>query len=463
MRPLFILPLAAFLLASCASAPLKNASEPVTPVAAFTGPKATGTLAEMPSAGAWWLIFRDPALDDLVARALDNNNDIKIAQGRLDQARGFLGAARADLWPQAGLAYAANRATVDGAAPKASNRHSLDLELSYEVDLTGRLRSASKAAYLDARASSALLDDTRLLITTRVAQSYFALRALDEDRAIVRDTLEAYRGSLSTTQKRFNEGFVAELDVARLQTEVAATEAEALSLDQQAAQVRHALAILIGENPSSFTLAEQPWAKGPWATEVPAIPTAISSVVLRQRPDVQAAEARFEAEQKRVGIAETAWFPSLTLTGNGGYGVEGLGKMFDEAAKRFSITGIVSQAVFDGGARNGVIKSAKGGRDVAFAQYRQSVLGAYGDVEDQLSDLSFLEARQKAQDEASAAADRALAMAQSRYKNGADSQLELLDAQRQNLSIRRQALKVRAARYLSTVGLIRAVGGKWSA
>ncbi|MBW8735314.1 MAG: efflux transporter outer membrane subunit, partial [Asticcacaulis sp.] len=345
--------------------------------------------------------------------------------------------------------------------PKAANVHSLDLDLSYEVDLFGRLAKASQAAKLDARSAEDILRDTQLLVQSRVAQSYFALRALDEDRAIVAETLDAYRASLKVTKSRFANGDVAELDVARLETEVSATEAEALSLDQQRANLANALAVLVGEPATTFDVAAQSWASQPWAGAVPVVPAGIPSDVLKRRPDVLAADASMKAAERRVGVARATWFPSLTLTGSGGYASTDLDTLFDKGSQTWSLAGILAQAVFDGGRRNAGIDYARGGMEAAFAGYRQSVLVAFSDVEDQLSDLSYLRQQEAAEGRAVDASNRALRQAQSLYRNGSSSQLEMLDAQRSQLAIRRQALRVRAAQYQSTVGLIRALGGGW--
>lgn len=460
LKPLTALGFTAILLSGCAPAALPPATFQ-TP-AAFAGPTATTATAPV-SQGAWWLVFSDPTLNDLMARAMEKNNDVKLAAAHFEQARALLKSSHADLWPQAGAGYAASRSTQFQPAGKAATTHALDLDLSYEVDVVGRLSNAAKAAHLDADASNALLRDTQLLIQSRVAETYFALRALDEDRAIVRETLAAYRGSLEVTTRRFQEGDVAELDVARLQTEVSSTEAEAEALDQQRAQLAHALAVLLGEPASGFDLTTQAWAEQPWAAAVPAIPAGIPSDLLQRRPDVIAAQASVEAAQRRVGIAKVAWFPSLSLTASGGYASGDLGDLFTDTAKTWSLTALLSQAIFDGGRRKAGVDYATGGLDAAFATYQQNVLVAFADVEDQLSDLSYLQQQQVSEDQAVAAAGKAMAMSQSRYTNGSASQLEVLDAQRQLLSIRRQALRVRAAQYESTVGLIRALGGTWSA
>ena len=461
MRPIPALALAAALLSGCATAPLQHAAQPAPP-ATFAGIQAAGPAA-MPSSGQWWRVFNDPVLEDLMARAMAGNSDLKLASAHLEQSRALLKSANANLWPELDAAYNPERSTYLEPAGKAANSHSLDLELSYEVDLSGKLSKAAHAARLDAHANAALFADTRLLIQARVAQSYFALRALDEDRAIVADTLNTYRQSLDVTQTRFREGDVAELDVARLQTEVATTEAEGLALDQQRAQLTHALATLIGENATGFDVQAQAWNAEPWAAAVPVIPAGIPSQVLQRRPDVSAAQDQLDAAALRVGVAKAAWFPTLSLTADGGYESSELGHLFDTASHSFTLAGILSQAIFDGGRRNASIDYAKGGLDIAFTGYHQTVLVAFQDVEDQLTDLDYLRKQQGAEDAAVAAANRAYAMSQSRYREGSSSQLDVLDAQRSLLAVRRQALHVRAAQYQSSVGLIRAIGGAWSA
>ncbi len=461
MQKLFVpLSLAAALLAGCASAPLEKAAAVPTPVA-FAGHATEGAPAAQPAAGAWWLVFGDPVLTDLESRATTHNGDIRIAAARLEQARALLKSSRADLWPQAGASFAAARTTDQQPYPKAINASTLGLDLSYEVDVFGRLSKAAKAAKYDADQSGALARDTQLLIQSRVAQSYFALRSLDEERAIVADTLSAYQSSLQVTQKRYQEGDVAQLDVARLETEVASNQAEAYALDQQRANIAHALSVLVGEPASTFDVATVAWSQEPWAGAVPVIPAGVPSQVLERRPDVIAAQAALDAAQKRVGVAKAAWFPTLTLTASGGYASGDLSNLFDKGSETWSLAAILSQAIFDGGRRNAGIDYAKGGLDAAFAGYQQQVLVAFSDVEDQLSDLSYLHQQQSAEDLAVDAANRALAQSQSRYRNGSSSQLEVLDAQRSQLAIRRAALRVRAAQYQSTVGLIRALGGGW--
>jgi multidrug efflux system outer membrane protein len=360
--------------------------------------------------------------------------------------------------PQVGLGAGVARGngplvSVDGRPRTITN---IGADLSYEVDLFGRLAQGSRAANLDAQAREALLQSTRLLVQAEVAQTYLALRALDAERALVRRTVTAYQGTLDLTERRYRAGDVAELDVSRARTEVAATESEALALDRRRAELEHALAVLVGEVSSDFTLRE-----AEWGTALPVIPAGVPSTVLTRRPDVSAAQSTLLAAQQRVGVAKAAWFPSVALTAQGGYASSELSDIFKWSARAWGVGALLSLPIFDGGRREAGIQNARGEMDAALAQYRQQVLVAFRDVEDQLSSLRLLAEQAQAQARAVNSASRSTALSDARYRNGFVSQLDLLDAQRSELSNRRQALQVRSAQYQATVGLVRALGGGW--
>ena len=415
--------------------------------------------AEAQPRGEWWRSFSDPVLDELVERANRNNTSIQVAAARLKQARAFVLATQADRAPQVSADAGAARVggIVNGVPGPARSLYSTGVNLSYEVDLFGRLAQATDAAVLDAQAREALLQSAGLLVQAEVAQTYLELRALDTERALVRSTVSAYRDTLSLTERRFRAGDVAELDVSRARTEVAATESDALALDRRRAELEHALAVLIGEVSSSFTLGV-----AEWNTALPVIPAGVPSTVLSRRPDVSAAQNSLLAAQTRVGVAKAAWFPSVTLTATGGYASPELGDLFKWSARAWGIGAAASLPLFDGGRREAGIQNAGGEFDVALARYREQVLVAFADVEDQLSSLRLLAEQSEAQDRAVASASRSTALSDVRYRNGYVSQLDLLDAQRSELRNRRQALQVRSAQYQSTVALVRALGGSWN-
>ncbi|HUD34623.1 MAG TPA: efflux transporter outer membrane subunit, partial [Variovorax sp.] len=290
-----------------------------------------------------------------------------------------------------------------------------------------------------------------------VAQRYLQLRATDAERDLVRETMAAYRDTLDLTERRERAGDLAELDVARVQTELAATESDALALDRQRALLEHALAVLTGEVASDFGLAA-----GEWTTALPSIPAGVPSTVLARRPDVAAAQRAVMAAQARLGVARTAWFPSIALTGAGGFASPDLGDLFKWSARAWGIGALLSLPLIDGGRREAGVQGASAQLDGALAEHRDRVLVAFREVEDELASLRLLDRQSAVQARAVTSARRATALSDVRYRNGMVSQLDLLDARRSELRNRRQALQVRSAQYQSTVGLIRALGGGWS-
>lgn len=457
LAPLF----AALLLAGCVTAPaIDPAALPAAPAAFKEGDGrwTQAAPAEPQARGTWWKAFDDATLDGLVERAATANNSVQIAAARLAQARAFLRAADADRLPQIGVGAGASRGTDAANGNRPATVVSAGASLAYEVDLFGRLQSASRAAALDARSREALLQSTRLLVQADVAQTYLALRAVDEERRLVRDTVTAYRDTLNLIERRYSAGDVAELDVARVRTQVAATESEALALDRRRAELEHALAVLVGAAASDFRVDA-----ADWRSALPVIPAGVPSAVLTRRPDVSAAQHAMLAAQQRVGVAQVAWFPNLSLTANGGYASPELGDLFKWSARSWGVGALLSLPLFDGGRREAGVQNASAELDAALAGYREQVLVAFRDVEDQLSALRLLADQAEAQSRAVAAASRATVLSSSRYRNGLVSQIDLLDAQRSELANRRQALQVKAAQYQATVGLVRALGGGWEA
>ncbi len=453
--------LAALVLAGCATTPT---FEPLPAPSApsrfkeIDGRWLATAPAEAQARGAWWKAFADPELDTLIARADQHNTSIQLAGARLAQARALLRSTGAERLPQIGLGAGATRQTANPAFGSTAPGTLLNAgaNVSYEPDLFGRLAKANNAAALDASTREALLQSTRLLVQSDVAQTYFALRALDAERALVRQTVAAYRDTLRLTERRYQAGDVAELDLARVRTEVASTEAQALALDRRRAEVEHALAVLAGELPSGLEVNEVEWAGTP-----PQVPSGVPGTVLTRRPDVAAAQRAMQAAQLRVGVARAAWFPDVALTASGGFASTDIGDLFKWSARAWGIGALLSLPVFDGGRREAGVQNANALWDAAAASYREQVLVAFQEVENQLSALRLLSDQAGAQAQAVDSASRATVLSTSRYRNGYVSQLELLDARRSELSNRRQALQVRAAQYQATVGLIRALGGGW--
>jgi len=452
------------LLAGCATSLPKIEPEKLPqPPAAFKegdGRWTQAAPAEAQPRGEWWKAFADPVLDDLVERANRSNTSIQVAAARLAQARAFVRATDADRSPQIGVGASATRAQgiVGGTfVGPARNIFATGVDFSYEADLFGRLSHASDAATLDAQAQEGLLQSARLLVQSQVAQTYLALRALDDERSLVRSTVGAYRETLALTERRWRAGDVAELDVARASTEVAATESDALALDRQRAGLEHALAVLVGEIVSSFSL---PVAE--WSSALPVIPAGVPSTLLTRRPDVSAAQQTMLAAQARVGVAKAAYFPRVALTGTAGYASTDLSDLFEWSSRAWLLGAVASLPVFDGGRRKAGVESATAQLEGEVVRYREQVLVAFKDVEDELSALRLLAEQVEAQGRAVQSSSRSTALSDVRYRSGYVSQLDLLDAQRSELRNRRQAVQVRSAQYQSTVALVRALGGGWN-
>jgi len=464
LTPLF----AALVLAGCASAlpaPAEHAGVDLpTAFSSAEGSISSGKAplgtAEAQPRGAWWLAFADPQLSALVERAGDANTDIQAAAARLAEARSLLRSADAQRLPQigasAGVARQAGLQSTGSSTPATVG--TAGLNLSYEVDLFGKLSQTSAAALQDAQARAALLQSTRLMVQADVAQTYLQLRSVQTERALVVQSLDIYRDSLRLTTRRFQAGDAAELDVARMQTEVSATEFEVLALERQQALLVHALAVLTGEVAGRFALADDP---GQAQARLPVIPAGVPAAVLARRPDVSAAQANVQAALARVGVAQTAWFPSIVLTANGGYASPELGDLLRWSARSWGLNALLSLPIFDGGQRAAQEEGAKARLEAAVAAQRGQVLTAFRDVEDQLSTLRLLAGQSEVLAQAVQSAERASHLSDVRYRNGYVSQLELLDARRNALRQRRNALQVSTAQYTTTVMLIRAIGGSW--
>jgi len=456
--------LAALVLAGCATPPpialdLPTPAQYKEDVKPSADRAAAPAAAGQPADARWWTVFRDPQLDAMVARAAERNTDVQQAAARLAQARALAREVDSERAPQVGLGASASRGAgidkVQGTRP--ASLFTAGLGASWELDLFGRLAGASRAASLDARAREALLQGTTLAVQSQAAQLYLAVRALDEEARIMSDTVAAYRDTLQLTERRQRAGDLGELDVERVRTELAATESDALAVQRQRANIEHALAVVLGELPSNFALDTSAW-----TTALPSIPAGLPSQMLERRPDVQAAQWRVEAAQARVGVAQTAWFPTIALTADGGYASTDLGDLLKWSARSWGVGALLSLPLLDGGRREAGVQNAKAEFDGAMAEYRAQVLGAFRDVEDQLSALRLLAQQSTVQALAVNSAQRATRLSDVRYRNGAISQIDLLDARRSELRNTRQALLIRAQQYQATVALVRALGGGWS-
>jgi multidrug efflux system outer membrane protein len=449
------------MLAGCAIAPPPAHELPALPSAFREAPAAAAdwTSASPAAAqGPWWTVFADPRLDQLVAQATEHNASIELAAASLARTRAALHGADAARAPQLGLNASATRqgGPLINAAGSEGNLFGASTSQAWELDLFGRLSHLADAAAHDLDAAGARLQDTRLLVQADVAQAYFGLRALDAESALLDAIEHEYRTQIELAARRAAAGYGTAYELDLLRGEAAAARADALALARRRAELEHALAALTGQLASSFALQT-----ADWDTPLPAVPAGLPSTLLVRRPDVNAARAGVMAARERGEAARRAWFPSLALTAAFGFASPQLAQLADGSSQAWSLAGLLAQPVLDGGRRQATLGQADAQTQAAWAAYRERILVAFRDTEDQLAALRLLAAEEAARRETQSASERALQMAQSRAARGLASQLEVAVVRRDALQARRQLVRVKLARFQATVGLVRALGGGW--
>jgi multidrug efflux system outer membrane protein len=416
--------------------------------------------------GNWWEAFGDPQLDTLETQALQANQNLKAAVARVDEARSTARVSRSSLLPSLSLdpsyerqRYSPNAFPSFGSAT--ANTFTTPLDLSYEIDLWGRVRRGFESARADAEASLATYYNVLLTVQTDVAQNYFSLRALDAEIATVTSTVELRHEQVKLVRSRFDGGIGSDLDVAQAETELASTEADAAALAQQRDQMENALAILAGANPSAFHLDVISNANDNWHPEPPVIPAGLPADLLERRPDVAAAERQLASANAKIGVARAAFFPVLTLTGSGGYLSGDVDSLFNWSSHTWSIGPSLSLPIFSGGRNRANFQRAQAALAEAAAQYRQQVLVAFGDVENSLSDIRHLADQAAAQERGVESARRAAELATDRYRSGIVAYLNVVDASRDALAAERDNAQLAGQRLNAAVQLIKALGGGW--
>jgi len=424
--------------------------------------------AEAQPRGEWWRAFHDEALDALVAEAAANNQSLSVAAARVKQARAIAGIAEADRVPQLGLGVGAQRtrlspleAQLPSGSPVApGTAYSARLSASYEVDLFGRVSSNVAAARGDAGASEATYRSVLLSLQADVAQTYFRLRALDAEIATVARTVRLREESVRITGHRFELGDIGEFDLARARTELATARADAIGLQRQRASSEHALAVLLGKPAAAFSAPSSPLND---AGALPVIPPGLPSALLERRPDIASAQRTMEAANARIGVARSAMFPALLFSADGGGVGTSFAEVFKWSSRSWLLGAGLAMPLIDGGRnRNNVVRS-EAALDEAVGSYRQSVLVAFAEVEDNLAGLRVLAGQSAEIEQALVSARRSADLAGKLYDAGRSSYLDLLDAQRNLANVERNAVQLRGERAVTTVALIRALGGGWDA
>lgn len=431
--------------------------------AAYRDATDASSLAPAPVLAAdWWRAFDDPALNDLEARALAANQDLQAAVARVEQARAVAGVARSAYLPAIALNPSYQRgessATVDNVAPvTTTTTHRLALDLSWELDLFGRVRRQRESALAELDAAGATLAGIQLTLTAEVAATHFTLRALDRELAVVTDTVRVRRDALQLVQSRYNRGNADDLARARAETELATTEADAADLAIRRASAQNALAVLLGEAAPTVEIA----ASSPWPTTIPLVPPGLPGDLLTRRPDIAAAERTLAAASARIGVAQAAFFPAISLTGGAGYASADFNDLTKADSRLWSFGPSIYLPIFQGGRNQSNLARSRADYDEAAAQYRQSVLVALREVQDALTATRLLADQAEAQARAVASARRGADLSQKRYDAGFVSYLEVVDAQRTALAVERAAAQLAGRRLVTSVALIKALGGGW--
>ncbi len=432
----------------------------------------------------WWEAFGDPELNALEEQVTAANQTIVQAEARFRAARAAIRGVRADLYPTVTVAPSATRTrpstraratgatgtigTTGTAAGGTSSTttvttttttdYTLPVDASYEVDLWGRVRRGVEASVANAQALAADLETARLSMHAELATDYFELHGLDGQIALLRNVTAGYETALKLTIARHDQGIASGVDVAQAETQLATTRAQATDLGIARAQFEHAIAMLTGRMPAQISVRQ-----AAIGTQPPAIPVALPSQLLERRPDIAASERAVAAANAQIGVAKAAYFPTLSLTGSAGVSSIALSTLISGPAGFWSIGAAVAQTVFEGGRRRSATEQATANYEATVAAYRQTVLNAFQDVEDNLATLRVLEQEAGEQQQAVTAAERALQLANERYRGGITTYLEVITAQGAALANERTAIDLLTRRMTASVGLVRALGGGWQA
>ena len=406
----------------------------------------------------WWEVFGDAQLNSLIAQIDVSNQNVRVAEANFRQARTLVQQARASLFPSVDGRASVSRSRSVGTAARAgttANNYNLALDANYEVDIWGRVRNTVSANVAGAQASAADLEMVRLLAQAELAFNYFQLRVLDQQRQLFDDTVAAFQKSLEMTRNRYTAGVAGKVDLVQAETLLKSTQAQAIEIGVQRAQLEHAIAILVGKAPANFALPPQT-AK----VAVPVVPLNQPSELLERRPDIAAAERRVAAANARIGVAKSAFFPSLTLSGSAGFESS---RLADWPSRFWAIGPAIAQSIFDAGLRRALTDQAIAVYDANVAAYRQTVLEGFQEVEDNLAALRILEEQEKVQEEATVAARQSMDLTINQYKAGTVSYLNVVTVQSAWLNNERALVGIRGRRLAAAVTLVKALGGGWNA
>lgn len=468
-RPLgLIATAAALVLGGCLVGPnYKAPAVPAPPAysdSGHNGDWASAKPADAADRGAWWASYQDPELNDLEQRCASANQNIAAALHAYEQAHDLVRVNRAALYPTVSIGGSASRNRISNTTPLRPAGSPADyweflipLNISWEPDLWGGVRRQIESSAASAQASAADLADTRLSLQGMLAVTFLQLRGLDLQAQLLRSTLDIYTQTLQLTQALRKGGLVTEIDVQEAQAQLEEARAQLIDLGEQRAQYEHAIAVLIGEPATDFHIAERPLAGNP-----PAVPTGVPSELLQRRPDIAAAERRVAAANALIGVAKAAYYPNITLGAGGGLETDMVSQLFNSGSAQWNAGPSASEILYDAGRRKAQVDYAVAQREQATALYREQVLSAFRDVEDQLSALRVLEEEATVQQRAVDAAKQSTGLSLLRYKRGLAAYLEVLTSQTVELNDERAAAALVARRIVASAQLQMALGGGWS-
>lgn len=419
--------------------------------------------------GPWWSLYNDPMLDKLVAQVEVSNQNLKSLEAAYRSSLAVIRQARASYFPtigangsvqQSGSGGGGGGSSRAGASSRGggTTEYSLAGSLSWEIDLWGRISRTVEGNAANAQASAADFANAKLSAQSLLATNYFQLRAADEQKRILDATVQAFTRSLQITQNRYNVGTAARADVVQAQAQLESTRAQAVAVGIQRAQFEHAIAVLMGKPPADVTIAA-----APFAYDVPVEPPGLPSELLERRPDIALAERRMAAANAQIGVAKAAYYPSLTLSASYGFVGTALDTLIRASNAAWSIGPQLAYTVFDGGARAAQTDQARANYDETVATYRQTVLTAFQQVEDQLAALRILAQQAEVQARAVKASDEAEQLVLNQYQAGTVAYTNVLTAQTTALQNRQGALSIAQNRLTASVALIEALGGGWHA
>jgi len=450
-------------LSGCAVGPRYHAPAAAAPPAfKEAGDWVPATPADQRPRGQWWAAFGDTVLDDIEGQVEISSTDLAIAEAQYRQALALAGISHAALFPSIGADGSILRtqaaARPDATAPPPSTSEGFGLSAAWELDLWGRLRRAQQAGHATAQASAADLESARLSAHALVAQTYFALRTVDADRRVIDRLVEGFEQSLEIAQNQYSVGVVAHSDVDAAQAQLDQARAQGIDLEVQRGQLEHSLAVQIGRYPSEFGIE-----RADSSARLPLPPPVLPSGLLQRRPDVAAAERRLAAASAQIGVAVAGYFPSLELTGSGGYSAAPSARLITVPTRVWALGASVAQTLFDAGKTRATVAGAHAAYDESLAEYRHTVLAAFEDVEDELTATHVLAQEAGVQDTATAAARAALERTLNQYRAGTVSHLAVFVAQATLLNAERAGVDLAGRQELAAVALFKATGGGWTA